>query len=586
MDILHGVAQVPEAIGGGALDILIGDRTNVSPGEQAKRAIQALLLGGDHGENLLALQHVNAQSDALNGKAVSSPQFQDVFQQLQQSGMSDQEAYAQAAKLYGVSGYSPSTQQETNRPVADDLDAAIGQAGGAPLGRVPLSQPESHLMLPPPSAADRVKYEKSQTQLNATRNPDPIEAVVAQYKLAGIPVPPALMRARSERMLPEARPGLETRNLTFNPDGTVSATMNELPLEQRFYTRDAVGEAQADLDIARTNAAAMKLGIPDRVVKTFGRDGIGVGKTTDPFTRPLATAAVGEFSETHDPRIFELYNHFAQPNGGPPPSDAAQPTPGGTTAAPPAGAPLQSRAERRTQAKVQTELRTLQTQYPDAVIAQPDGTLARNPTFKGTVAAKAGVAAGVANDKTSQSMATAIGGAEAIRKLITPDALPQGSQFPKTVDGAVDMAVYTVGQYLRAKTPTMAGNESVAMLDRGSDALRIPLAKNLKEQGIRFTQREIDTIIGILPHHDDTIDFATQKVDWYENAVRALNALPPGSDATEVIANLDAYRPKPGGGNAPTTAAAPNAQPTPAAAPAGIDPDLAAVIARRRAGPQ
>lgn len=615
MDILHGAAQVPGAIGGGALDILIGDRTNVTPGEQAKRAIQALLLGGEHGENLLALQHLNAQQDALNYKSVGSPQFQSTFEDLRASGVPDQEAYQQAAQLYGISGFQPTTITQTNRPVTDALDAAIGQVGGAPLGRVPLSQPQEQVRLPPPSATDQVKYLKAQTQLGAAQDTDPIERVVARYKMAGLDPPPELLRLRSQRMLPEAQPGIQSRNLTYNADGSISASVNDLPLAQRFYTADPVGEAQADLDIALTNRDLMRAGSDQVVVKARGPNGIGVQSVKNPLLGPLAQGAVKEFGDTHDPRVFDLYQRYAQPNAGPPPATPgdnldraiAGAAPGAPAA--PAGPPLLSRVER----KRQDEMQKLRDKYGDpAVTAQPDGTLVRNPAFKGTAAADAAQQAALIKQRAAAENAQKQWGIvlaakdnqqfiEGVAKTFNNaiDALPKDypQKFERSIPGAFDSLVSKV-QYPGEAWMQLEGSQPIVNLNSISNGLLTLVGRHFGEKQA-FTDRDAARFGQTLPKAGDSIETMRTKTAELVSLVQEISARAQNIDAGQPFTPPQGEKLLTGeqfatqfapASETGSTAPAPNAQATPQAGPSaapasagsGITRDQAIAELRRR----
>lgn len=186
LDTLLGV---PQAIGGGALDILIGDRQNVPAGEQVKRSIEALLLSGDNPANLIAIHQMNARRDQANQAVVGSPDFQQFMTQAQTHGASPMEAYDAAARLYGVHGYQPDTAK---LPV----DLAPGGPSAPQRQETPL--------LPPPSATAQVKALDARTALDALSAPG-AEGEAARAAHAQVPLPTGIPQALADETLKRLR---------------------------------------------------------------------------------------------------------------------------------------------------------------------------------------------------------------------------------------------------------------------------------------------------------------------------------------------------------------------------------------------
>jgi hypothetical protein len=216
--------QVPQAVGGGALDILIGDRTNVPAGEQVKRSIEALLLSGDNPANLIAIHHQNAQRNAQNEAIVNSPDFRRTMS-VQQTvkDLTPEEAFNATAELYGVHGYQPPMAREA-------VDAAPGGPSLPDRQNVP--------QLAPLSRQTQLKDIVQGTQLHAATQGDPLDQLLARYQLGKVNPPIGLQRDAAEQAVKgDNALGLTQRTVQWK-DGSLSLTTRELSPEEQFFANE------------------------------------------------------------------------------------------------------------------------------------------------------------------------------------------------------------------------------------------------------------------------------------------------------------------------------------------------------------
>lgn len=263
------VAAVPQAVGGTALDILIGDRTNVPAGEQAKRTIETLLLAGDNPGNILALRQMNERRNAANQEIVSSPEFKAQLD-VNMLHMDPRQAFETAARQFGVRGYAPTY-------------AAQDAAPGGP------SLPDRMPVLPPTPLDEQIKYDASRYAAGRIYGTDPTESELALAQIANMKPSLATQTRIAQTVLETAPPGESTTSLTAS-GGDISATVKTLPGGQRWFTdiADAHGAA------AKGNEGNKALGLPDRyVVRPLPNGGGIIEQTADPETQAAGTARGG-----------------------------------------------------------------------------------------------------------------------------------------------------------------------------------------------------------------------------------------------------------------------------------------------------
>lgn len=545
MDILNGVAQVPEAIGGGALDILIGDRTNVTPGEQAKRAIQALLLGGDQGQNLLALQARNAQADRGNQQIVGSPEFQGAVATLMHQGVPGDQAYDRIARVYGVGGYAPNYSQTV------PIDAAADRSGlpspSIQQSRVPL--------LPPPTAQAQVKSAVAQEQLRGIARP----GAEGAYSLAQLAkINPDL--ATQDQLLKDAlgkyqEPGLNQTTVTFN-DGKLAATVQPLGKNDVFFPATDAGRQRAIIAADAYNQLHKQIGSAQRMVPVIDPRG-GYGLREDPSEEAAAFETVQGKT-----RGMET------PIGGTPsaPASAAQLGAPAAPGMPASVAPLTPSAG---------SLPGSRLGMTPAQIAADDAQ--RKAAAKDTATKRDTLAKAAAEAEGNKAMANS---AIDMIDALGPAAQLQPDQFDASVGGYLGNALYDFSQRFRAHTPNVEGNTALSTYDGAVKAITVPLFRSIGDKGFRNFEAIKASAQGVVPGAQDTEPVRVAKIAALRGIFTAMNDVPNGDDkaaAAVMKQQMDAYTQRLAGG-APQ--AAPNAQPT----PAGIDPDLAAVIARRRGG--
>lgn len=269
--------QVPQAVGGGALDILIGDRTNVPAGEQVKRSIEALLLSGDNPANLIAIHGMNAKRDAQNQAIVASPDFKRSLEVNQVTrNLSPMEAFDFTAKQYGVHGYSPDTETQP--------DLSVGPASPT----APQQERQTVPVLPPSSVDDLLKYETRSYQLGRINTADPTERELALAQAADMSPRLGTQLDAVDRVLGRAaRPGETTSTVSVTGKGDVSAKVQTLKGGEQWYAD--IEHAQSAVD--KWNQGAEGLGMSDRLIAIpLESGGAIIKQTTDEEAKSRGTA--------------------------------------------------------------------------------------------------------------------------------------------------------------------------------------------------------------------------------------------------------------------------------------------------------
>jgi hypothetical protein len=274
---------IPQAIGGGALDILIGDRENVPVGEQIKRSIEALILAGDNPSNLIGIHAMNARRDAATQAIVASPDFQRSLQVNQTvQNLSPMDAYAVTAKQYGVHGYAPDTAL-----------SAVDLAPGGP------SAPERQTVpiLPHVAIDDLLKNETSRYGLARISQGSPDERELALSGLTHLKPPLDLQTRLANQVLDTQEiPGQTTRTIDWK-DGTLGVRVQQLhPDQQTYGTRTQAADAAYGANLFAQNS-----GLPDRHGIIESPDGtFGMYRSTDP-TEIARAGVVGKAAGTITP---------------------------------------------------------------------------------------------------------------------------------------------------------------------------------------------------------------------------------------------------------------------------------------------
>lgn len=272
--VLDTLLGVPQAVGGGALDILMGDRTNVPAGEQVKRGIEALLIAGDNPSALLGIHQMNAQRNAQAQAIVSSPDFKRSLEVNQVTrNLSPMEAFDFTAKQYGVKGYAPPT-----------TESAVDLAPGGP------SAPERQTtpVLPPSSLDDLLKDRTNTYAWERVNAADPTERELALSKASGLNPRLGAQLDIVDRVLGQAaRPGETTSTVSVTGTGDVSAKVQTLKGGEQWYAD--IEHAQSAVD--KWNQGAEGLGMSDRLVAIpLESGGAIIKQTTDEETKSRGTA--------------------------------------------------------------------------------------------------------------------------------------------------------------------------------------------------------------------------------------------------------------------------------------------------------
>ena len=228
--VLDTLLGVPQAVGGGALDILIGDRTNVPAGEQVKRSIEALLLSGDNPANLIAIHQMNARQDAQNQAIIDTPDFRRTMS-VQQTvrNLTPEQAFDATATLYGVHGYRPPMAKEA-------VDAAPGGPSLPDRQNVP--------QLAPLGAQTLTKDLIARTQYGAMTQGSDLDQLLARYQASKLNPPLDVQRAASSEVLAgQDQPGATRRTITWNGDKLTTQIQDLKPDEQFFADEQRANDA-------------------------------------------------------------------------------------------------------------------------------------------------------------------------------------------------------------------------------------------------------------------------------------------------------------------------------------------------------
>lgn len=291
-DLLSGAAtvgktalQVPQAVGGGALDILIGDRTNVPAGEQLKRSIEALLLSGDNPANLIAIHRQNAARDDYNAQVVNTPEFRRTMSVMETTkSLTPEQAYDATAKLYGVTGYRPPMEAEAIDAPLSAADAAAG------LDAPSLPDRQNVPQLPPLGSTALTKDLVARTQYDAMTRGSVLDQLLARYQASGLNPPMNVQKAAAEDALAgyDKGPGITTREAKWNGERFTITLQDLKPDEQFFAGEDA--ENRALKAAYYQNKYRESIGDPVRVGLAASPSG---ALTLVEMQNPAGTAAAG-----------------------------------------------------------------------------------------------------------------------------------------------------------------------------------------------------------------------------------------------------------------------------------------------------